>query len=197
MKPGELVVIIDSVRDAAKFYTEKLAFDVVNVKAENPEDPVQLTSAKLRKGKFFIKFRVPKVEELADFSFIKRCNSRCVYLQVETKKGLDKYFERCSKKGVKVISEPKDSSSGYRTFSIKDNFGIKVVFVQKIENFTEQPKLNILNLPISKDEIKNYKKNEIEIVDKIIVHLKKFGILRRSSKKFAKSWLKEKANIID
>src|SRR5260221_12819284 len=116
MKSGELLVIVDSVEEAIKFYTEKLAFDIARVEASR--DVVNtLHSAHLRKGKCGLIFRTPLVEELAEFSFIKRCGSRCIGFNVEMKKGIDKYFQRCQKKGLKT-TELKDHD-GLQQFTLR------------------------------------------------------------------------------
>ena len=94
IKSSELLVVVDSVEEAVKFYTEKMAFDLVDAQV-SPENSNLLIAAHVRKGKCHIIFRAPQVEELADFSFIKRCASRCAGLYVEVKKGLDRCFERC------------------------------------------------------------------------------------------------------
>ena len=82
MKSGELVVVVESVRDAVKFYTEKLSFDVVLLETQEERGEHAIVAARLRKGKCFIHFRTATIDELAEFSVIKRCSSRCVLLQV-------------------------------------------------------------------------------------------------------------------
>ena len=96
MKVSKVSLIVDSVEEAVKFYTEKLGFDVTCLTVKN-EAERSLSFTELKKGKFHIMFRVPNVEEYAEFSFIKRCVSRCVGSYVMIKKGLDKYYNRCKK----------------------------------------------------------------------------------------------------
>lgn len=188
MKSCEIIIVVDVVEDAVKFYTEKLGFDIVDLLAgKNGEARLQLVT--LRKGKCFIKFRTPFVEELADFSFIKRCSSRCVTVQAEMKKGLDKYFVRCQKKGVKVAGEPKDNPEfGVRTFSVRDPFGVKLVFSQALEGArTHRPEeVMICGMVVTKAQAK-----DLAVFDQAVLHLKEFGVLRRSAKKFIKLKLKE------
>ena len=97
MKSGISVFVVDSIEKAVKFYTEKLSFDVVELSVD-PETKRILDYAQVRKGKCFIIFRSPRVDELAEFSLVKRCGTRGTGLYVQMKKGLDKYFERCKKK---------------------------------------------------------------------------------------------------
>src|SRR5271163_2458532 len=145
MKSSELLVVVESVEEAVKFYTEKLAFDIVDLQTSS-EPGNLLASAHLKKGKCFISFRTPQVEELAEFSFIKRCASRCVGLQVEMKKGLDKYFNRCQKKGLKITSEPRDQMDGHKSFSLRDPFGIKLVFSQQVDGKLLKPNFDFVGM---------------------------------------------------
>ena len=50
MKSSELVIIVDSVEDAVKFYTEKLAFDIVDAQASK-ENHGTLLSAHIQIGR--------------------------------------------------------------------------------------------------------------------------------------------------
>ncbi len=184
MKSSKIVLVVDSVEKAVKFYTEKLAFDIVDLQISK-EGPEQILSyAYLRKGKCFLIFRIPKVEELAEFSFIKRCTSRCVGIYIEMKKGLDKYFARCQKKSIQVVSEPKNQDYGHKTFSIKDPFGVKLTFAQPIEGFTYKPK-DFAGMSVDKS------KGISVLQEEMIIYLKDFGVLRRASKKYSKLWLKK------
>jgi uncharacterized glyoxalase superfamily protein PhnB len=160
-----------------------MGFDIVEVHASK-ETPGTLFSAQVRKGKCFVTFRTPYVEELAEFSFIKRCASRCMGLYIEMKKGLDKYYARCMKKGLKVLSEPKDMPDGTRSFSLRDPFGIKLVFSQVREDFRPVADTDFAGMQLDRQ------RKESEQLPGMIDHLKKFGILRRAAKKFAKLRLK-------
>jgi len=185
MKSSELLVIVDSVEEAIKFYTEKLAFDIADLQASK-ENSNTLTSAHLRKGKCIVIFKTPSVEELAEFSFIKRCASRCVGMHVEMKKGLDKYFQRCQKKGVKVLNEPKSMSDGTRSFVIRDPFGIKIVFAQQEGHKKASTDFAGMQIELGK-------RKEVDSVNDMVEHLKHFSILRRAAKKYAKLKLKQLA----
>ncbi len=182
MKSSELLILVDAVEEAVKFYTEKLAFDITDLEVHK-DTPTSLLAAHLRKGKCFITFRTPHVEELAEFSFIKRCASRCVGLQVEMKKGIEKYFARCQKKGVKVVNELKDTD-GYKSFALRDPFGTKLIFLQAIEGKDIKPSLTIAGIKLSEQDLRT--KKESDIVTDIIDHVKTFSITRRAGKKFAK-----------
>lgn len=189
MKAGELVVIVDSVEDAVKFYTERLAFDITNLQAD-AEDPHRLGYAHLRKGKCSIIFRKPSVQEFAEFTFIKRCSSRCVNLQVEMKNGLDKYFVKCEKKNVVIVQEPQELHPGVRSFVVADPFGVKLTFTQATA--TGRPvDLNVVGLSLNKNLLANRKDAEQAYLEQIAGQLKKFGVLRRASKKYAKAKIKE------
>jgi uncharacterized glyoxalase superfamily protein PhnB len=189
MKSSELVLIVEAVEEGVKFYTEKLGFDLVDIQA-SPENEKILASARIKKGKCSITLRTPLVEELAAFSFIKRCVSRCTGLYVEVKKGLEKYYQRCVKKGVKVASELKKTECGNLSFSIRDPFGTLLVFAESCPK--EIPSLNILGIAIDKNAVQAKNSAYIKTTsDQIISNLKEFGILRRASKKFAKLKIKE------
>lgn len=183
MKSSEIIIIVDSVEEAIKFYTEKLAFDVVELSV-NIHDPSILAFARLKKGKSAISFRVPQVEELAEFSFIKRCASRCLVVAFEVKKGLEKYYQRCIRKGLKVVNELKDGGDGYTSFSVRDPFGTKIIFSQPILGAKPQSLYTIAGLTLTPQDFE--KAREDDTVDKIIDHMRSFGLLRRASKKFAK-----------
>ena len=191
MKTGELVVIVDSVEDAVKFYTEKLGFDIVELQ-EDQSNPQMLSFSLVRKSKCEIIFRKPFVEEFAEFSFIKRCMSRCVGITVEMNNGIEKLFDRCEKKGVDIIHQlERYESKGEISFTIKDLFGIKLVFSQPIEGKTIEPDFNFHGYPISKDAIKNLTSDDEEVlINRMIQQLKVFGVSRRAAKKYAKLWLK-------
>ena len=181
MKSSKPVIIVDSVENAIKFYTEKLGFDVVDLYINKEENNEALTFAHLKKGKCFIIFKIPKVEELAEFSFIKRCASRCVGVFIDMKKGLDKYYDKCNKKGLNIIEESKQCGP-YKMFSIKDPFGIKLTFAELVEKEKHE---DFAGLKVDKTG------QETQVVEGMIKHLKNFGILRRAAKKYAKLWLKE------
>jgi len=192
MKSSELVVVVDSVENVIKFYTEKLGFDVVELcthgKTEQSENA--LSYGRIKKGKCFISFRLPSVEELAEFSFIKRCVSRSTGLYVEMKKGIEKYFQRCKKKGVQIVEELSDKEWGHKTFAIKDPCGIKLMFAQPIEGFSPKKDPNFLGLSLKSGDIESKSKDK-ELIEEMSAWLKNFGILRRAAKKYAKLWLQE------
>jgi uncharacterized glyoxalase superfamily protein PhnB len=182
MKSGVPIFIVDSVEDAIKFYSDKLAFDLVEIMPAKGNQ--LLIYAHLRKGKCQLMLRAPKTEELVEFSQIKYCMSRGAGMYVEMKKGLQKYYQRCKSKGVQIISEPADMPWGQRTFTIKDPFGFKVTFGEPIEGFNYTSK-EFLGMAI------DHAKGEDATVEKMVNQLRSFGLSRRSSKKFSKLWLKE------
>jgi len=190
MKTGELVVIVDSVEEAVKFYTEKLGFDIVELQG-NQSDPRILDFSHVRKSKCGIIFRKPFVEEFAEFSFIKRCLSRCVGMTIELNKGIEAFFDRCQKKGVDVVRPlERDEAQALLTFTIKDLFGIKLVFIQPLGGQAVQPNFNFHGYHIKKEDLENLPQGEDALIDRMIDQLKAFGILRRAAKKYAKLKLK-------
>ncbi|KKP22958.1 MAG: hypothetical protein SZ59_C0004G0033 [candidate division TM6 bacterium GW2011_GWF2_28_16] len=189
MKSGTTVLVVESVEKATKFYTEKLAFDVVELITEkNPGEDEQITYAHLRKGKCFLMLRAPHIEELAEFSFIKRCASRSVGIFIEMKKGLEKYFKKCEQKGVQIVQSLKDENYGYKTFAVKDPFGIKLTFAQKLENY-KAPE-HFLHSGLGKKDITGNPAQDAQVIERMIKYLKTLGILRRASKKYSKNWVK-------
>ena len=148
MKPGVPVFVVDSVEKAVKFYTEKLGFDIVELRID-PEARHILSYAQVRKRKCFIIFRAPLVDELAEFSLIKRCSSRGVGVYVLMKKGLDEYLERCKKKRVEMISEVTTQPWGDRTFTIRDPFGIRLMFAEQAIGFQPPSKRTFLDMEVN------------------------------------------------
>lgn len=190
MKSSELVLIVETVEEGVKFYTEKLGFDIVDLQ-ESSENGRHLIFARLHKGKCSIILRNPLIEELAAFSFIKRCVNRCTGIYVEMKKGLEKYYQRCVKKGVKIVGELKKSEFGNMEFSIRDPFGVTLIFAEPLAKDSHQS-FDILGIKVDKDALKSKNSAYIKTTsDHLISTLKEFGILRRASKKFAKAKLKE------
>jgi len=188
MKSSEIVVVVDSVETAIKFYTEKLGFNLVEL-VDKDDLEKSLAYGRVKKGKCFLSFRLPAVEELADFSFIKRCVSRSTGLYATMKKGIEKFYQKCKKKGL----EPTDLVEmewGVVTFSIKDPFGIKLTFAQPIEGFVPKKDPNFHGLLLDVSEIGN-KANDKVSIDKMSAYLKTFGVLKRAAKKYSKLWLKK------
>ena len=185
MKQGELTVIIDTVKEAVKFYTEKLAFDVVELDISTDSGEPLLVAACLRKGKSFIRFRLPSIEELAEFSFIKRCASRCVGFSLPFKKGIERYFARCAKKGVKISQElcATGEAGMTQSFVMRDPFGTKIVVFEPAAITSKDVAQDIaaINLPPARSG--GYTENEI---DNTLAVLKRLGVLRRSGKKYIK-----------
>jgi hypothetical protein len=111
------------------------------------------------------------------------------------KKGLDTYYKRCVKKGVKIAIELKKTECGNMAFSIRDPFGTTLTFAEPCAKDMPHP-LNILGVPIDKNSLKSKNSDYIKTtLDQIINGLKDFGISRRAAKKFAKSKLKELSKI--
>ncbi len=191
MKSGELVVIVDSVETAVRFYTEKMGFDIVELKPSDSEDK-SLGFVQLKKGKCSVIFRLPFVQEYAEFSFIKRCLSRCVGLQVEIKTGIDTLFDKLIKKDVDVVQPLGDDvENGIRSCVFRDPFGIKIKFVEHIQKVAQADKpYSFFGCRIDPARLTDLDEAEKLHLEEMVNALKAFAISRRSAKKFAKSALK-------
>ncbi len=191
MMKSKVTVIVESVEDAVKFYTEKLAFDLINVEVTN-QDPALLASATFRKGKFFVTFRRPRVEEFAAFSFIKRCASRCISVSVDLKRDVERFFKRCLKKNIKVIKELSPNMLGLQEFVIRDPFGLEITFVEKPEvAIIPARPTSLCGITINPQDMCNDEQYCSQKCNQIIEHLRELGIVRRAAKKLVKSKLKE------
>lgn len=191
MKVDKVVIIVDSVEEAIKFYTEKLAFDLIDLETSKDGGRYSLVAAHLRKGKNFVAFRIPSIEELAEFSFIKRCASRCTGVVFDMKRGLDKYYQRCQKKGLKILQGLTSTPDGGKEFSLRDPFGVKLTFVEPPTKKLSLSKLDFLDLSIKKSEVPSKLAEQSKLIDRMTAVLKPFGISRRSGKKLSKLKLKE------
>ncbi|PCI73617.1 hypothetical protein COB28_04325 [Candidatus Dependentiae bacterium] len=188
MKSGKPMLVVDSVEKSVKFYTEKLGFDVVDLHVERAESQF-LSYAEIKKGKCFIILRTPSIEELAEFSMIKRLNLRGSGIVCEMKKGIDKYFQRCKKKGVSILSELKDNEWGVRSFIIRDLVGFKIIFEEHIEGFKPLKKQTFCGFTVPLDA-KGKPSNAVATIEDMIRWIRGFGLLRRVGKKYSKLWLK-------
>ncbi|MBT4594932.1 VOC family protein [bacterium] len=188
-KSGKVIITVDKVESALKFYTEKLAFDLADLKIRD-DGGQYISYAEVKKGKVKVGFRVPVIEELADFSILKRSAGRGVSLIVELKKSIDRYFLRCQKRGVEIISKLSDASDGRRSFEVKDIFGIRIKFWQMDERYKEPRPERFCGFKLSYDPDGKVA-NEEEQLNAMIDWVNSFGMLKRVSKKFARSWLKK------
>lgn len=189
-KSSKVLLVVDSVEKAVKFYTEKLLFSIEELRSSS-EGGIHLSMAQVRKGKFNIVFRLPMIEELAEFSMIRRCPGRSVYATMDARKDIQKYYKSCLKKGAEIFAEKKNSADQVVSFSVKDPFGLRLVFnlleysesMEKISfdksNFYGMNTSDI-NLNITKDA---------DVPLSMVKWLKGFGISRRVSKKYIKVWL--------
>ncbi len=185
MKSATTVLIVESVSDAVKYYAEKLGFDIVELALQQPEGG-SFFYGHLKKGKFHLMVRTAEADEMVEFSQIKHFKGRGLSIYVEMKKGLDKYFERCKKKGVAITQEPTETFWGANIFSVRDPFGLTLTFGQPIEGFVPKTADNFHGLAL------DFSDDEETIIEKMTLHLKGFGISRRPAKKYARVWLKKK-----
>jgi uncharacterized glyoxalase superfamily protein PhnB len=189
MKSCKPLFVVDSVEDAVKFYTEKLGFDVVELAAKKEDGRSLLAYAQLKKGKCFVGCRVPSLGELAEMSMVKHCAGRGAGVYILMKKGLDKYLQRCTKKGVTIVDQPKKQPWGDVTFSIKDPFGFRLTFAQPLEVGEWRPSNEFCGMgPIERPQSPE---QEARLLEDMVAWLKGFGLLRRVSKKFSRLWLKQ------
>jgi len=188
MKSCKPMFVVEAVEDAVKFYTEKLGFDIFELMAKKEDGRCFVEYALLKKGKCFISFRTPSPGELAELSMIKHCAGRGAGVYIEMKKGLDKYFDRCNKKGVTIVEQPIKQPWGMVTFSVKDPFGFLLMFAQPLEEGEWRPVNEFCGMgPVEKPQ---NTEQESKVIDDMAAWLKGFGFLRRVSKKFSRLWLK-------
>lgn len=181
MKSGTAIFVVESVAEAIKFYTEKLAFDIADMMVDEATGR-NVVYVHLKKGKCSIMFRTPMNDESVEFSQIKHCIGRGAGVFAEMKKGIERYYEKCKLRGVKVVEELKDRPWGFKAFSIKDHFGFRLTFAQPID----------VTAPITFAGYKvDMAKSEDVLLDDMVRYLKDFKITRRPAKKFAKHWLKK------
>ncbi len=178
-KTSKTVVLVESVEKAVKFYTEKLAFDLAEILIDDTAGHY-VRRAEVRKGRCHIVFRTPEVEELAEFGMVKHCVGRGVAVRVELNKGLDKYHDRCRKKGVPVVGPLRLDMTGVRSFTVKDPFGMRVIFA---EEQTDKAK-GACGLPWQKGM-----KHEAQM-ETLVDFLRGLGFLKRVSQKFVRSCIK-------
>lgn len=189
MKSCMPMFVVESVENAAKFYSEKLGFDVVELATKKEDGRSYIEYVLLKKGKCFIGFRTPSSGELAEMSLVKHCAGRGAGVYVEMKKGFDKYLERCKRKRVEILEQPKKQPWGVVSFSVKDPFGFKIMFAQPLEEGEWTPTTEFCGMgPVTKP---GGAEQEARTLEDMISWLKGFGLLRRVSKKFSKLWLKK------
>lgn len=188
IKSGKPILVVESVEKCLKFYTEKLGFDLVHLYVEKAEAQY-ISLAEVKKGKCFIIFRTPLIEELAEFSMMKRLNFRGSGIVVDFKKGIDQYYEKCKKKGINIVSEIKDYDWGVRSFVARDPFGFKIVVEQVIDGFKPKQRPTFAGMSVPLD-VSNKPSNATATIEDMIRWIRGFGLLRRVGKKYSKLWLK-------
>ncbi len=189
IKSGKPILVVESVEKCLKFYTEKLGFDLVHLYVEKAESQY-VSLAEVKKGKCFIVFRTPFIEELAEFSMMKRLNFRGTGIVMDFKKGIDQYHEKCKKKGINIINEIKDHEWGVRSFVIRDPFGFKIVVEQEISGFKPKQRESFAGMTIPLD-VSGKPSNATATIEDMIRWIRGFGLLRRVGKKYSKLWLKK------
>jgi hypothetical protein len=176
VKMGEFVIIADSVENMVNFYTEKLFFDLTDIFVDSDNGVRFLKFARIKKGKCLIVIRKPRVEELVEFSFIKRCSGRSTGFLIElSEKEFNSFLNRYKRKKISLVFE-----EGEPSFFIKDPSGIKIVFAKRIEKVLKNYR-QVFNVDHYKEGDEQLKKDCFSIVAS---DLKNFGISRRVAKKF-------------
>lgn len=188
-KSGKFTFIVDSVERAVRFYTDKLLFSIVELRTDD-EGGVHMCYAEIRRGKVHIVLRQPVVDELAEFSLIRRCSGRATGVVLEMKKGIEKYFQSCKKKGVPISSNLREKDDGSMVFQVKDPYGIKLFFTQEGPDseryYCQQEKFCGMSLKGRKVVINS----DADVPEDMVAWLKGLGVSRRVSKKYIKAWAK-------
>ncbi len=189
-KTGKVVLIVDSVEKAIKFYTEKLLFSIVGLECDD-EGGVHLSRAEVKKGKFNIIFRLPSIDELAEFSMVRRCTGRAAAVVAIAKKGIDRYYKGCKKKGLEVFIKTENKNGSVISFGLKDPFGLRLLFTEIDEEIVGTTAFNrnsFCGMDMQGQTISKKDKNS-EASEKMVKWLRGFGISRRVAKKYIKLWI--------
>lgn len=185
VKTGITVVLVESVVQAIKFYTEKLGFDIGSLRESFQGDP-RVVHAELRRGKCSIIFREPTIEESAEFSQIKHCLGRGTGILIELKTDIEKFFERCKSKEVKVLKPLTQQETGEQCFVLKDPFGVRIIVSQS------KPGFEASSAEITYKISQGVVSCENSFIEKLVEHLRYLGVARRAAKKYGKRWLKSR-----
>lgn len=191
-KVGKTLLVVESVEKAIKFYTERLGFSLTDVIIKRDGD-LYISSADVKKGNVILVLKAPAIEELAEFGMVKRCSGRSAGVVVELNRGLEKYYARCKKKSVPIVSELTKNAMGNLCFTARDPFGLKIVFVEKLTG-TSSVDANVFapcNLMLSKEKLLAVDPKDKIAIDPMVDALKDLGLLRRVSQKFVRGWLKQ------
>ncbi len=191
-KVGKTLVVVESVEKAIKFYTERLGFALHDVVIQR-DGEFFISAADVKKGNVIVALKSPAIEELAEFGMVKRCSGRSAGVFVELNKGIEKYFQRCKKKSVPIVSELAKNSMGQWWFSARDPFGLKLVFVEKlIGSPSVDPSIfNVAGLGLSREKLLTIDQKSKLAIDPMVEVLKDLGLLRRVSQKFVRTWVKQ------
>lgn len=191
-KVGKTLLVVESVEKAIKFYTERLGFSLTDVVIERDGD-CYISSADVKKGNVILVLRAPAIEELAEFGMVKRCSGRSAGIVLELNQGLEKYYTRCIKKSVPIVSELTKNSLGQFTFVARDPFGLRLVFVEKLpgKSSVDLSLFSPCNVILSKEKLLSINSKDKIAIDPMVDALKNLGLLRRVSQKFVRAWLKQ------
>ncbi|MBM3894084.1 VOC family protein [Candidatus Dependentiae bacterium] len=191
-KVGKTLVVVESVEKAIKFYTERLGFALHDVVIQR-DGELFISSADVKKGNVIVNLRAPAIEELAEFGMVKRCSGRSAGLFVEMNKGVSKYFQRCKKKGVPVITDLNKNHLGQLWFAARDPFGLKLIFIEKlVGSVAVDPSVfNAAGLGLSRERILSIDQRNKSSIEPMVDVLKDLGLLKRISQKFVRTWVKQ------
>jgi uncharacterized glyoxalase superfamily protein PhnB len=191
-KVGKTLVVVESVEKAIKFYTERLGFALHDVVIQR-DGELFISSADVKKGNVIVNLRAPAIEELAEFGMVKRCSGRSSGVFVELNKGISKYFQRCKKKGVPVITELHKNHLGQLWFAARDPFGLKLIFVEKLVGTAavDPTIFNVAGLGLSRERVVAIDQKNKGAIEPMVDVLKDLGLLRRVSQKFVRTWVKQ------
>ena len=191
-KVGKTLVVVESVEKAIKFYTERLGFALHDVVIQR-DGELFISSADVKKGNVIVNLRAPAIEELAEFGMVKRCSGRSSGVFVELNKGIAKYFQRCKKKGVPVVTDLNKNNLGQLWFAARDPFGLKLIFIEKLVGTAavDPAIFNVAGLGLSKERVMGIDQKNKGAIEPMVDVLKDLGLLRRVSQKFVRTWVKQ------
>ena len=182
IKHKTTTVLVDSVVDAVRFYTQQMFFDIIELRVSG-RDRARLGYAHLRKGKCTIVFREPSIDESPEFSQIKHCLGRGVVLRIEVASNIERWYERCCTKDVKILKVLQSGIDGL-FFVCKDPFGLRLMFYQ------ETPQEKIVVQDIAQQVYGTTSVAHDMLVEVLVQKLHGYGVPRRAAKKYGRRALR-------
>ena len=191
-KVSKTLLVVESVEKAVKFYTEKMGFSLEDAEIKN-ESECYLSLASVRKGNAILVLKAPSIEELAEFGMIKRCVGRSTGMVIELNRGLEKYYTRCRKKGIPIAVELRKNQLGQPTFTVRDPFGLRLIFVEKRTGVVTSD-LHLFapcGVDMTQEKIVALDSKNRDSIEPMVECLRQLGLLKRVSQKFVRSWVRD------